>query len=399
MSRTLKKSQQATPVIGIRIPKWASFTREVNQGIIEFLQSASMKWRLDIDSESTNELPSVSINSRWKGDGLITFRLSRQEQSAFRRRGIPVVNISSESSTNPEVHSVLPNNYQAGVLAARYLADLGMPNFAFWGNQKRNYSRVRQLGFMEELGRMGKTCEIYDCDVYALPFKERWTFLGREMRKVIRKFRKPVALFVKDDLAARTIVQQCENLGVKVPEEVAILGVNDDLVFCHASYPPLSSLSYPGRRIGFVAASVLSRLMGGDSADLPIVTEVNIVNLIKRESTNTLGFEDEIVARAIKIIREEACHRSLMVSQITKRLGVSRSLLQARMNRVMGRSPKQLIDEARELRLKGLLETTDLPVKAISYEMGFSSSEELCRFFKRSTGVSPGKYRIEQRYR
>ena len=399
MATARRAPRKSTPVIGIRIPKWASFTREVNQGIIEFLQSASLKWRLDIDSESTNELRSVSINSRWKGSGLITFRLSKQEQSAFRRRGIPVVNISSESSTNLGVHSVVPDNYQAGVLAARYLAELGMPHFAFWGNQKRNYSQSRQTGFVDELGRMGKECDVFDCDVYALPFKERWTFLGREMRKVIRRLRKPVALFVKDDLAARTILQQCENLGVQVPEEMAVLGFNDDIVFCHASYPPLSSLAYPGRRIGFVAASILSRLMENDGVELPPVTEVNIVSLIKRESTNTQGFEDEMVARAIKIIRDEACSRSLKVSQIVKRLGVSRSLFQAKMNQVMGKSPKQLIDEAREQRLKSYLETTDLQIKEISFEMGFSSVEELCRFFKRATGMSPGNYRIEQRYR
>ena len=387
------------PVIGIRIPKWASFTREVSQGIIEFLQSVSLKWRLDIDSESTNELPSVSIDSRWKGSGLITFRLSKREQSAFRRRGIPVVNISSESSTDLGVHSVVPDNYQAGVLAARYLVELGMPNFAFWGDKKRNYSRCRQSGFVDELARMGKDCDVFDCDVYALPFKERWTFLGREMRKVIRRLQKPVALFVKDDLAARTILQQCDNLGVQVPEEVAVLGVNDDIVFCHASYPPLSSLAYPGKRIGFVAASILSRLMDNDSIEPPSVTEVNIVNLIKRESTNTQGFEDEMVARAIKFIRDEACKRPLKVSQIVKRLGVSRSLLQVKMYQVMGKSPKQVIDEIREQRLKSYLQTTDLQIKEISFEMGFSSAEELCRFFRRTTGMSPGKYRVEQRYR
>jgi LacI family transcriptional regulator len=399
MATAKRALRKTTPVIGIRIPKWASFTREVNQGIIEFLQSASLKWRLDIDSESTNELPSVSIGSRWKGSGLITFRLTKKEQLAFRRRGIPVVNISSESSTNLGVHSVVPDNYQAGVLAARYLAELGMPNFAFWGNKKRNYSRSRQAGFVDELERMGKKCDVLDCDVYSLPFKERWTFLGREMRKVIRRLRKPVALFVKDDLAARTILQQCENLDVQVPEEMAILGFNDDIVFCHSSYPPLSSLAYPGRRIGFVAASILSRLMETDAVELPPITEVNIVSLIKRESTNTQGFEDEMVARAIKIIRDEAGSRSLKVFQIVKRLGVSRSLFQVKMNQAMGKTPKQLIDEAREQRLMAYLESTDLQIKEISFEMGFSSVEELCRFFKRSTGMSPGNYRSEQRNR
>ena len=399
MTADRKGIGKRAPVVGIRIPKWASFTRDVSQGIIEFLQSASIRWQLDIDSESTNELPSVSIDEKWKGDGLITFRLNKKEQTSFRRRGIPVVNISSESSTNLCVHSVVPNNYQAGVLAARYFAEMGIKNLAFWGDSKRNYSRARQAGFVDELGKMGKKCDILDCDVYSLPFEKRWTYLGREMRRVVQRLPKPVALFAKDDLAARTIMQQCERLDIQVPNELALLGFNDDLVFCHASYPPLSSLAYPGRRIGFVAASILSRLMLKDGVEVPPVTEVNITSLRKRESTNILGFDDDMVARAIEIIRSESCDRSLKVSQITKRLGVSRSVFQTMMNQVMGKPPKQLIDEAREQRLKGYLETTDLQIKEISYEMGFGSVAELCRFFKRATGKSPGKYRQEQRFR
>ena len=87
----------------------------------------------------------------------------------------------------------------------------------------------------------------------------------------------------------------------------------------------------------------------------------------------------------------------MKVSQIVKRLGVSRSLFQVKMNQAMGKTPKQLIDEAREQRLMAYLESTDLQIKEISFEMGFSSVEELCRFFKRSTGMSPGNYRSEQR--
>ena len=197
-------------------------------------------------------------------------------------------------------------------------------------------------------------------------------------------------------VAAAAIAGACAKLNFQVPDEVAVIGCNDDVTFCHTATPPLSSVKYPGREIGLTAALMLSRLMMGKS-QVPMMTEVLPTQVVTRESTDILAFNDPIIAEAIRSIRREAPTSPLQVGDLVQRLPISRAAFQKRFRSVIGCSPKEEITRVRSERLCELLATTDWTVKEIAFQMRFGSSEELSRFLRRTINTTATDYRKSKR--
>ena len=133
------------PVVGIRVPSWASFTRPIFHGIVEFIRNRE-QWRIQTLVDSTNEMAPMVIDENWNGDGLILFRHSADEAAAFKRRSIPVVNLSTECREKG-FPTVIPDNAEIGRMAAQHLLTLGLRHFSYWGDPSRTYSRERGEAF------------------------------------------------------------------------------------------------------------------------------------------------------------------------------------------------------------------------------------------------------------
>jgi LacI family transcriptional regulator len=183
--------------------------------------------------------------------------------------------------------------------------------------------------------------------------------------------------------------------GVNCPGDLSVLGVNDDPVFCHTATPPLSSIRFPGRKIGHAAAELLHGLMTGETADRGQRIRVAPGPLIPRESTGMPTPGDPLVAKALDAIRTASPNRALSVPSLCEMLGVSREVLRKRMQGSIDSTSKQEIDRVRLMRLKMALITQDSTLDSLAREFDFTGAEELCRFFKRLTGNSPGRYRTE----
>ena len=171
------------------------------------------------------------------------------------------------------------------------------------------------------------------------------------------------------------------------------MGTNADEVFCQICTPPLSSVAYPGERVGYQAASLLSRMMRGARVADDYVMPIPIHELVARESTNTLAVDDPVVAEAVHYIRSRAPVYPIRVSEIVSQSRLSHSGFNKNFLKQMGHTPKEEIKRVRLARLQTLLKNTGDKISQVASEMRFESPEELTRFFKRETGFAPKDYR------
>ncbi len=363
-------------------------------------------WVIETPVDSSGELAPVMIDETWQGDGLMVFRYTDAEAAAWQAAGIPVVNLSTERLDGP-FPSVVPDNFGGGVEAARHLLTLGLRDFVFVGRATafiddgltglglpRRYSQERAEGFESGLAAAGHQPRIIHLEA---PGPGSGGPVWRQLRglyaAMLATLPKPCGVFAVDDLLAHGLLQAAQEAGLRVPQDLALVGCNDQSHFCHAATPALSSVSYPGHAIGARAAEVLFALMRGNPLPGGQVQRIPVGGVAVRESTNILAIRDPLVAHAVRLIRWQAATSAPRVGEIAETLGVSVSLLRQRFPAALGLSPKEEVDRARLNIIRHWLSATDLGSGEIAAKTGFADAGELRRFFRRGTGKTPGEYR------
>ena len=379
------------PVVGIRVPSWASFTRPIFRGIVDFIRN-NEQWQIQTLVDSTNEMAPVLIDENWRGDGLILFRFSEEEAKIFKQCKIPVVNLSAEC-LGKGFPTVIPNNFEIGKQAAQHMLTLGLKNFSYWGDPSRNYSIERGSAFEKQINSAGFDCIKVQIEPDHLPWDGRWVKMHERIVKELDRLPKPVGIFAKDDMLGSNIIRICNEVGILVPEEVAVMGTNADEVFCQKSTPPLSSVAYPGESVGYEAARLLSKMMNGQYIKNDHLVTMPIRDIVARESTNTFAIDDLVVTQAVQYIRAVAPVYPIHVSEVAARSSLSLSGFNKHFVQLMGHTPKEEIKRVRLAKLQTLLKNSNEKISHIAMDMKFGSPEELSRFFKRETGMVPKEYR------
>jgi LacI family transcriptional regulator len=194
-----------------------------------------------------------------------------------------------------------------------------------------------------------------------------------------------------DDNQGRTLLAVCGEMGLRVPEDVAVLGVDNDDVLCELCRPPLSSIETGGEARGFEAAALLDKLMAGE-ANPTRPLEIPPLRAVTRQSTDVLELEDKEVANALRYIRSHA-HKPISVSDVLGVVPISRKSLEVRFVDAVGKSPGQVIRQAHLRRAKMLLTETDYPLAEIASRSGLRSAKTLCELFRRQEDMTPTEYR------
>ena len=277
-----------------------------------------------------------------------------------------------------------------GRLAAEHLLERGFQKFAFCGFRDELWSELRHRGFAEAVAKQGMRCE-----AYVSPWRGRraraWQQEHTALERWLRGLPRPLAVMACNDLRAQHVLDVARGLGLAVPEDLAVIGVDDDYPFCDLCDPPLSSVLPNARRIGYRAAEALDGLMAGEPA-LAQEVLVEPLGITTRQSTDILAIDYPAIAAAVRHIRERACE-GLHVSELLKKLPISRPVLERRFRKYLSRSPQAEIRRVQIARAKRLLVETDLPLKNIASMVGFAHAEYLSVVFKRETGITPGTYR------
>ena len=369
------------------------YGRDVLRGIGKYVQ-AHGRWKVYHTERKLSETAPSWLRG-WKGDGIIARIENHKLAAQIQHLGIPVVNLFEHEDMD-QIPAVLTDNRAIGRMAAEHLIERGLSQFAFCGLPGVFSSDERCRAFVEHLAAARHQVHVYDpphrqyktliadSEGYELHYEEaiaRW----------LRSLPKPVGLMACNDLRAHQILMVCGDGNLAVPEEVAVVGVDNDEVICGLSRPSLSSIEQSPEQVGYQAAALLDRLMDGESPpDEKIVVEPR--GVVARQSTDIVAVADAQLAAALHYIREHSCD-GIDVDDLLAHVPMSRRTLERRFAMLLGRSPKDEIARVQLGHVKRLLAMTDYPLSRIAQLTGFRYVESMCVLFKKTTGQTPGQYR------
>jgi LacI family transcriptional regulator len=381
--------------IGVRLPDWATHTLPTFRGILSYMRDHDLHWQLTTSISSGHELKPVTIDASWRGDGLIVFRPEQHEIKAWKKAGIPVVNLSSEAADLTPI-SVLPDNIQMGQLAAEHLMTLGLKNYAYFGNTNRSYSNERQEGFKMRLNDHGHSLQEMNLPPYlASSQQDRWRQIQKNIKPHLQELEFPVGILARDDILALSILHAAKDLKIRIPDQIALVGIGNSIPHCQVAWPPLTSVSYPAQNIGCEAARTLHQMLQGHPPES--ATILKSTGLVKRESSQMIVTTDEKIAQAVQLIQQHAGLKNINVKELSQDLGLSYSSFRQRFRQAMGYSAKEAITKVRIAKAQELLIDSSMSIQEISWNMNFSSPEEFSRFFTRQAKVAPSHYRANHR--
>lgn len=363
------------------------YGRQLLQGIIRYLRSHE-PWSVFFDLRELEAEPPAWLKD-WRGDGIISRPTTPQLARLLRKKGIPVVDLN-DVYDDLGLPAILSDHAGIGKLAAEHLLERGFRHFAFVGFSGHAWSRKRSEGFQTTVHEAGAACALYESP-WGGPNAHPWEQEQRRIGDLLKSLPRPLGVLACNDMRGQHVLDACQRVGLSVPEEVAVVGVDNDVLLCELCAPPLSSVVPNPERIGYEAAALLDLLMAGKK---PPVQQRQIAPLgvITRQSTDVLAIDDPNVATAVRFIREHAC-AGATVKELLAQVPLSRTILERRFRKYVGRSPQAEIRAVQLKRVRQLLAETDLRLDRIAELAGFEHPEYMNVVFKRATGKTPGQYR------
>ena len=330
----------------------------------------------------------------WRGEGIIA-AVAELDAAEVKDFGIPIVDVVGlyREDNVPLVHA---DDDAIGWLGAEHLLERGFQTFAFV-EYPFNWSTARRTGFERVIRSHG-----FECAVYQLAYPkaglggpELWEQQQQGLVNWIRSLRKPIGVMTSTDLMGQQFLEACQRATVVVPEQVAVVGADNDEMICNLCFPPLSSVIINDAQRGYQAAAVLDQLMAGKPPPKnPIYIEPS--GVVSRASSDILAVDDEVLASALRFVRDNACN-GIGVDDVVRAVPFSRSVLERRFRKVIGRSVNDEIIRVRLNRAVELLSGSELELKVIAHRAGFGSPSYMGAVFREKLGRTPGSYRMPQR--
>ncbi|MGB7158859.1 MAG: DNA-binding transcriptional regulator [Tepidisphaeraceae bacterium] len=385
-----KRTKRRLPNIAVLVEPSRSYGRNILRGIADYARLHG-PWIVHFSVDAP--VRTVPPKAEWDGDGIIA--QPHQNQDLIRQlaeSGLPVVTLSGPPGIGG-FPAVRPNQEAVPQLGLDHFRQRGFTRFAYVGSpSERAWPRTGEL-FKRLAEEAGFTCESYEAAYdSALHSPHKLAPLAEWLKSL----KKPIALLAGNDARARETLDAARLAGLHVPEEIAVLGVNDDELICELANPPLSSIMHNARRVGHEAAAMLDRLMDGQKVTKDVV--IDPVGVKSRQSTDLLAIEDPEIATAVRFIRENAC-AGIRVDDILDQIPLSRRAMETRFRHAVGRPPHMEIRRVQLERVKELLVNSDYKLEKIADMTGFSSAQYLAGLFHRVVGLTPGNWRTNGRSR
>jgi LacI family transcriptional regulator len=364
-----------------------AYGRYLLQGITRYHRT-HRGWSIFLERRELDSAPPRWLET-WQGDGILTRWSSPRVVELLAAIRAPVVDLSGrrEPFGPPRIHC---DDRAIGRLAAEHLLRRGLRSFGFCGFSGEHWSGLRREGFVAALAGERLRCQVYESSWHGVggqPFEED----QRHIEDWLTSLPMPAGVMASSDMLGFQVLDGCRAGGLKVPEHVAVIGVDDDRLLCGLCDPPLSSVIPNTEQIGYEAAALLDSLMEGGR---PRFKERLIppLGVATRQSTDVLAVEDTVFALALRVIHEHACH-GITVEDVLQSVPLSRMAVERRFRKYLGRSPHAEIRAVQLARAKQLLAETDHPIHRIAQLAGFEHAEYFNVLFKREVGQPPGQYR------
>jgi LacI family transcriptional regulator, galactose operon repressor len=380
--------------VALLIETSRGFGRDVLCGISRYVRIHG-PWSIHIQpGDFVQELPKMK---QWGGTGIIARISNDRIAKAIIEADVPTISLGPPHklkkypSVFDRVSEVSSDPVHVTTLAADHLLERQLRNFAYVGMDDRPPSILREQPFQSRLADAGHGLHVYRQPSRRLDcvWEKEQIFLAEWLRSLP----KPVGLFACNDDRGRQVLEACQLASIRVPEEVAVLGVDNDEVFCELSDPPLSSVILNAETAGYRAAELLDGLMSGRIRKRQRIL-VEALGVFTRRSTDVVAVEDPDVAAALQFIRHEK-GRDISVTTVANSVAVSRRNLEKRFRAAIGRT---ILEEIQLVRLdcaKRLLLESTYPISRVAEMSGFGSTGYFIQFFLRRVGETPRRFRAK----
>ncbi|HLY10557.1 MAG TPA: DNA-binding transcriptional regulator [Planctomycetota bacterium] len=358
-----------------------AYARGLLAGIMEYVRQHE-PWSIYLPELARGDVP-----PRWRGDGIIARIETKAIARSVTRAKLPVVDVSAGRHV-PSIPWIETDDEAIARLAVDHLHSRGFRHLGFCGESRFNWSRMRSDHFR----KLGRAAGIH-VHAYESSGHEPWAKEHNALLAWLRRLPKPVGIMACYDIKAQQLLDVCRENDVPVPEEVAVLGVDNDPLVCGLTSPPLSSVIPNTRRTGYEAAAMLDRMMHGEKIP-PKGHFIPPIGVETRQSTDVLALADREIAAAVRFIREHACDGAT-IGDLLRVVPLSRRVMESRYRKATGRTPHQDLVRFRIDRVKQLLAETDHSLERIATLSGFDHPEYMSVAFKRETATTPGKFRLQ----
>jgi LacI family transcriptional regulator len=324
----------------------------------------------------------------WKADGIIGQFYNQKEVSKFTAAKIPVIAQDFKERLE-EIPNITGAYKETGRMGAEYFLKKGFKNFAFYGFKNIVWSRERAEGFRERIKEAG-----YVVQEYGRPDSsgmDLYHYKPSALNKWLMALPKPVALMSCDDNLGNHITEASRQMNIRIPEEIAVLGVDNDEMFCGLSDPPLSSIGLDIEKSGYEAARLMQKMIEKKGDRYENIT-VRPTQIVTRTSTDLFAGADKYIVDALRYIHENL-DKNLKVNQVLKEVPMSRRSLEKRFVLTTGYPVYEYIYNQRIERFTQKLLETDMTIFEIALDLGLSDSKNIARQFKQIKGLTPVAYR------
>lgn len=393
-SRRKRPTRQKIPQVAVLLETSHEISRGMLRGILDYVRLYG-PWALHLVSGGASDQKMPDLDA-WRGSGIIARIPNPKTAADIVAARLPTVIIDPLDPYLAPAHPlsrcclVQCDSATVAAKAADYYLAGGFTNFAFVGEPSNmNWSRWRQESFIQRLAEAGHACA-----VYPQPNPEEraeWEVERQRMSRWLRKLPKPVAVFAANDARGRQVLNACLAADLPVPYEVAVLAVNNDVMICETSLPPLSSVAVNMEKAGYAAAELLDQLMRKTLKRQRCVTYAPY-DVVSRASTQRLQVNDRLVIKALEFIRINA-GLNIRVTDVADHVGVTQRWVEKRFCLMLGRSVMEEIQRARMETVCSLVGKTQLPFAEIARRCGFTSANHLGVLFREAFGSTMSDYR------
>lgn len=378
---------RATKHVALIVETSNAYARGLLAGIRQYVAD-NPGWSIYIGEHSRQDTD-LSWLDGWRGDGVMA-RIENEETALqVRRLGVPAVDLSA-ARLAPEFPCVETDDDAIAAAAVQHFAERGIRNFAFCGDARFAWSIKRRAAFRRHVAERSAVSHELGLRSCGTAADNR-----RSMVDWLVGLPKPIGVLACYDIAGQEILEACKIAGITVPNEVAVLGVDNDELICNLTSPPMSSIQPDAFGAGHMAASILDQMIAGEVWQ-PSLHLLAPLRIAARQSSDLYSVPDPVVARALSYIRDSA-ERKLSVTEVLRHAGLSRRALDYRFANLLGRTVHDEIVRVRMDRVASLLISTDWTLPRIADHLEFPHSEHMGVAFRRHTGMSPGQYRRTNR--
>ena len=382
------------PQIALLIESSRNYGRGVLRGVARYAH-AHGPWSFFVqERELHSGIPKWLQN--WNGDGIIARIENRGMAAQLLKLNCPLVDVLG-SFRFQGVPAFDTDAMAVAKMAADFFLKAGFKHFAFSGYQGIPFSDRRAVAFTKYLAENGKTVEVMPAiprvgeasDIQAI--EQHGMMANQLTARWLNARSHPLAVLACNDVRAQQILSACRKYNIRVPEEVAVMGVDNDDVLCNLCEPPLTSIEPNTDRLGYEAAEVLAHTMAGKNFSAH-VTQISPLRLVERASTDVIAMDDLVMVQAVRFIRNEVSS-GIAVKDVLAHVSRSRTDMEQRFRRWLGTGIHSHIEHRRLERVCRLLQETEYNLDEVARRAGLTTGAHLCRLFKKNFHQTPTQFR------